>query len=283
MSFAASLACETELSGIGLHGGLPCRVVFRPALPRQGIRFFRTDRHGCGPIPARLEYVNSTVRGTNLSKDGAEVYTVEHILSACAGLGISDLDVLLDAPEPPIIDGSARPFVKAFREAGIKLYDVPAKRFSISAPVSYAEGPVSYLAEPSPSPEYVCIYESNHPLVRHQELAFRFEPGAYDEQIAPARTFAFEEELDYLRANGLARGGSLDNAVVIRRDSFLSGEGALRFPDEMVRHKLLDMLGDFLLLGALPGRVKITARGGGHKHNIAFARKLLHEASLTED
>lgn len=283
MAFAATLAREAELSGIGLHGGLPCRAVFRPAPSGQGIRFSRSDIAGSQPIPASLECVNSTVRGTNLSRGGAEVYTVEHILSACAGLGISDLDVLLDAPEPPIIDGSALAFARLFREAGIKFYATPLKRFTITAPVSYSDGPVSYSAEPSAGPEFFCIYESKHPLVRHQELSFGFGPGDYEARIAPARTFAFEEELDYLRANGLAKGGSLENAVVIRRDSFLSGEGGLRFPDEMVRHKLLDMLGDFLLLGAPPGRVKITARGGGHKHNIAFARRLLDTFSLTED
>ena len=282
MNRAATLGREIELAGIGLHGGLPCRAVFRPAAPGSGLRFFRTDL-GSGPIPAALEFVNSTVRGTNLSKDGAEVYTVEHALSACAGLGVTDLDILLDAPEPPALDGSALPYVKAFREAGIAPSGGKAKTYSLKNEVSYNDGPASYLAVPAPEPQCVCVYESAHPLVRHQELSFSPGRDSYDEQIAPARTFAFEEEINYLRANGLAKGGSLENAVVIRRDNFLSAEGGLRFPDEMVRHKMLDLLGDFLLLGAMPGRVSITARGGGHKHNIAFARLIEREAVFTED
>lgn len=282
MSACATLAREVELSGVGLHGGLPCRAVFRSSAPGQGIRFFRTDISS-GPIPARLEFVNSTVRGTNLSRDGAEVYTVEHALSACAGLGISDLDILLDAPEPPALDGSALPYVKAFSEAGITRSGGRVKTYSLAKEVVYDDGPVSYSATPAPAPEYRCVYESAHPLVKHQELLFAPGKDVYAEAVAPARTFAFEEEINYLRAQGLAKGGSLENAVVIRRDSFLSAEGGLRFPDEMVRHKMLDLMGDFLLLGALPGRVSITARGGGHKHNIAFARLLLREAVFTED
>ncbi|HOX23732.1 MAG TPA: UDP-3-O-acyl-N-acetylglucosamine deacetylase [Elusimicrobiales bacterium] len=282
MSGCVTLAGETSLSGIGLHGGVPCRATFRPSEAGQGLRFFRTDL-ASGPIPAKLEYVNSTLRGTNLYKDGAEVYTAEHALSACVGLGITDLDILLDAPEPPALDGSAKPYAEAFTCAGLKPGGKPVKRYSVAKTVVYEEGPVFYKAEPADGPQYVCIYESAHPLVRHQELAFRPGTDDYRVQIAPARTFAFEEEINYLRSQGLAKGGSLDNAVVIRRDSFLSSEGGLRFDDEMVRHKMLDMLGDLMLLGALPGRVKVTARGGGHKHNIAFARLLAREAVFREE
>ncbi len=271
---AFTLARAAKLAGIGLHTGEKCSVSFLPAPRGAGITFLRADIPSSRPIPARLEFVDSTVRGTNLSFEGARVHTVEHVLAACAAFGVTDLSIEMDGPEPPVMDGSSKAFAGAFAEAGVAEQGRTEELF-ISSAVEYKDGEVAYEAMPSDGPlSYAFTFLHKHPLVKRQEYAYF--PGAetFSKDIAPARTFGFEEELEYLKKAGLAKGGSLDNAVVIARDGFLTSEGGLRYPDELVRHKLLDMTGDLWLLGLPLAGMRVNAVCGGHKHNVAFAKLL---------
>lgn len=273
-----TLGNEASLEGKGLHTGKPCRIVFAPAKPGSGLRFIRKDLAGRPAVRASLGNVRTTVRGTNLGDGKAEVFTVEHVLSACAGIGIDDLDIIMDGPEPPAMDGSACQFAGAMLDAGIK--DQPGGErefFSIDREITYAAGKASYRAGPSGGFEIRVVYSNPHPLVGRQELQLAVSVDSYMKDIAPARTFGFQEEIEKLRAAGLAQGGSLDNSVIVGSDSFLTSPGGLRFADELVRHKALDLLGDLMLTGRRPGNIFIEAVCGGHLHNVNFARLLSGE------
>lgn len=259
-----------SVSGVGLHTGVPSVMTFKPA--DDGIHFVRTDIAGSLPIKADLAHVGSTLRGTNLKNDTAEVWTVEHVLSALNALGITDITVEMDGPEPPVMDGSSSVYAANLQKAGLKELpgDVPV--LTLKQPVTYSFGPISYAAEPADKLTVTFVYEHKHPLVGRQEYTVELTEGNYLQQISRARTFGFEEELAFLKAHGLAKGGSLENAVVVGKDKFLN---ELRYSNELVRHKILDLVGDFCLIGKRLGNLKITCRMGGHKHNVLFGRLLL--------
>ena len=271
-----TISQESSLQGIGLHTGNPVRLTFRPAPPNTGIRFFRTDLPGTPVIPARLGYVVTTVRGTNLGLGEAKVHTVEHVLSAATGAGVDNLDVLVTANEPPAMDGSALPFYKALLKAGIKYYPrFPKRRLNIPDEVTYDDGKGTfYRATPSDQFEINATLIHDHPLVPKLTYGMTVDLASYAVEIAPARTFCFEHEVAYLQSQGLAQGGSLDNAVVIGRDRFHTNAEGLRFKDEFVRHKILDLIGDLTLIGRPLFNLKIEAVRCGHAHNIEFAKKL---------
>ena len=272
---------EASLQGIGLHTGSKSRITFRPAPANSGIRFFRPDLPGSPMIPARLGFVVATVRGTNLGLHEAKVHTVEHVLSAATGLGIDNLDILVDANEPPAMDGSAMPFFQALLKAGIERFpEAPKRRLEIAGEVVYEDTGSRYRAVPSDHFEIEATLLHDHPLLPKLTLKFRMDPEAYASQLAPARTFCFEHEVAYLRSQGLAQGGSLENAVVIGQDKFHTNSEGLRFPDEFVRHKVLDLIGDLTLLGRSLFRMKIEAIRPGHAHNIEFAKRLNQAAAL---
>lgn len=272
---AFTLAGTAKIEGTGLHTGQKCSVTFNPVPRGAGITFTRADMPGTKPIPAGLDFVDSTVRGTNLSFEGARVHTVEHVLAACAAFTITDLSIEMTGPEPPILDGSSKAFAELFAATGLREQGTTEELF-LQAPVTYKDGETCYEAFPTETPlSYGFTFLHKHPLVKRQEYAYNPCAYTFRREIAPARTFGFEEEIAYLKQAGLAKGGSLDNAVVITRDGFLSSEGGLRFPDELARHKLLDMTGDFWLLGLPLAGMRVNAVCGGHKHNVAFA-KLLH-------
>lgn len=266
-----------SVSGVGLHTGSPSVMTFKPA--ENGIHFVRIDIPGSMPIKADLDHVGSTLRGTNLKNDTAEVWTVEHVLSTLSALGITDLLVEMDGPEPPITDGSADVYSRALLKAGIRDLDGELPQLTLKQPVTYSFGPIAYAAEPADKTTITFVYEHKHPLVGRQEYTVEFNTENYMKQIAPARTFGFEEELAFLKAHGLAKGGSLENAVVIGKDKFLN---ELRFADELVRHKILDLVGDFSLIGKRLPPLKITCRMGGHKHNVLFARLLQANAEAVK-
>lgn len=271
---------EVSLRGIGLHTGNPSTLTFRPAPPNSGIRFFRADLPGAPLVPARLGFVVTTVRGTNLGLHEAKIHTVEHVLSAATGAGVDNLDIWVDANEPPAMDGSALPFHQALLRAGLKAYPESAKRhLQIPDEVLYEDGGSFYRATPSDHLEIHATLLHDHPLVPELRLALRVDPETYVREIAPARTFCFEHEVAALKSRGLAQGGSLDNAVVIGKDRFHTGAGGLRFPDEFVRHKILDLIGDLTLVGRPLLRLRIETVRCGHAHNIAFARRL-NEAAV---
>ncbi len=272
---------EVELEGVGLHTGNKSKISFRPAPANTGIRFFRSDLTGTPMIPARLDFVLTTVRGTNLGLGEAKVHTVEHVLSACTGLGIDNIDILVTANEPPIMDGSAMPFIDALIRAGLKTLDAPKRLLHLPHEVVYAaKDGARYRATPSDKFEIEATLIHDHPLMPKMTLSMTVERESYIAEVARARTFCFEHEVAYLKSQGLAQGGTLENAIVIGKDRFHTNAEGLRFPDEFVRHKMLDLIGDLTLIGRPLFKMKIEAVRLGHAHNIEFA-KLLDAAAKT--
>lgn len=273
----ATIKNEISLEGIGLHTGNKSKLTFRPAPPNTGIRFFRTDLPGCPMIPARLSFVVATVRGTNLGLEHSEakVHTVEHVLSACTGVGVDNVDVLVSASEPPIMDGSAMPFVDALLKAGLRDYpDAPKRWLHLPGEVTYQDGRARYRAVPSERFEIKATLIHDHPLMPKMTLEMSVDHDSYLQAVARARTFCFEHEVAYLRSQGLAQGGSLDNAIVIGKDKFHTNGEGLRYDDEFVRHKTLDLIGDLTLIGRPLFKMRIEAECLGHSHNIEFAKRL---------
>ncbi|PIU19189.1 MAG: UDP-3-O-[3-hydroxymyristoyl] N-acetylglucosamine deacetylase [Elusimicrobia bacterium CG08_land_8_20_14_0_20_59_10] len=272
-----TIKTHAALEGIGLHRGKPSRVVFLPAAGPTGLRFSGPGSET--PVPALLTSVAGTARGTNIRCGETVLYTVEHLLSAAAGLGLDDLDMEISGEEPPAMDGSALPFAEALLKAGIT--DKAGQESPAAAAFGafeFSAGESRYRAEPRPGPLSVkLIYDYPHKLVGRQELEFTLSAETYRKEVAPARTFGFSHELEALKAAGLARGGSLDNAVVITETEILARNG-LRFPDEFVRHKLLDLLGDLALSGLPLSGMRIEAERSGHAANVNFAKLLLEKA-----
>ena len=265
-----TLAKSTVVSGIGLHTGVPSKMTFKPA--ENGITFLRTDIPHAQPIVAHAANVGSTLRGTNLKNDTAEVWTVEHVLSALHAAGITDAAVEMDGPEPPVTDGASDVYLDAFLQAGLREISQEQPVLKITQKITYTCGNISYSAEPADKLTFTFIYRHKNPLLAYQEYTFEFNLENYKNLIARARTFGFEEELAFLKAHGLAKGGNLENAVIVGKDKFIN---ELRFPDEPVRHKILDLVGDISLTGKKLPPLKITCEGGGHKHNVIFAKILL--------
>jgi len=269
MTYRRTLKREVECTGIGLHSGKPVQLRLEPAPPESGIRFFRRDVGV--EIPARLEYLARLDHATTLSRDGLSIGTVEHLLSALSGLGVDDARVVVSGPEVPILDGSASPFVILIHEAGLRPQPVPRRYLKVRQPVEVVRG--SKRVRLSPSDHFRVSYEIgfDHPLLRHQAVSLRVTPSAFVESIAPARTFGFLREVELLRQNGLALGGSLENAVVIGESGVLN---KLRFPDEFVRHKVLDAIGDLALIGH-PIVGHLEGCKAGHALHTALARELM--------
>lgn len=261
---------QAVVTGIGLHTGAPSTMTFKPA--QNGITFLRTDLPGATPIAAHVKNVGSTLRGTNLKNDTAEVWTIEHAMSALHALGITDVCVEMDGPEPPVTDGASDQYVDALLKAGIRELDSEQPVLNIKQKITYSCGNISYSAQPAEKLTFTFVYRHKHPLLAHSEYSFEFTQENYIQQIARARTFGFEEELEFLKAHGLAKGGNLENAVIVGKDAFVN---PLRFPDEPVRHKLLDLIGDISLTGHKLPPLAIRCECGGHKHNIIFASLLL--------
>ena len=261
---------STVVTGIGLHTGAPSTMTFKPS--QHGITFLRTDLPGATPIVAQVSNAGSTLRGTNLKNNTAEVWTIEHAMSALHALGITDVAVEMNGPEPPVTDGASDLYVDALLKAGIRELGTEQPLLNIKQKITYTCGNILYSAEPADKLTFTFVYRHKHPLVAHLEYSFEFSEQNYIEQIARARTFGFEEELEFLKAHGLAKGGNLENAVIIGKDKFINER---RFPDEPVRHKLLDLIGDISLTGRKLPPLDIRCECGGHKHNIIFASILL--------
>ncbi|MBI5238864.1 MAG: UDP-3-O-[3-hydroxymyristoyl] N-acetylglucosamine deacetylase [Elusimicrobia bacterium] len=274
-----TLKDEVTLKGVGLHTGNRSQVVFRPAPANSGLRFFRTDLPGTPMIPARLEFVVTTVRGTNLGLGEAKVHTVEHVLAACTGVGLDNADILVSANEPPILDGSALPFASALLQAGLAELPAPKRAQIIPGEVVYADGAARYSAVPSDGFSITATLVHDHPLMPKMTQTVRVDGESFLRELAPARTFCFEHEVAFLRSQGLAQGGSLDNAIVIGKDRFHTNSEGLRFPDEFVRHKMLDLVGDLTLVGRPLFRMRVEAQCPGHAHNVEFAKRLAAAAA----
>jgi UDP-3-O-[3-hydroxymyristoyl] N-acetylglucosamine deacetylase len=257
---------EISVSGIGLHTGKNVNIRLKPAGADHGIVFIRTDLPGRPMTKANLNNMSSTVRGTNLGN----ISTIEHILSALYALSITNLYVEIDGPEPPALDGSTKQYIELIAKAGITDQASEVKCITVNEPVFIAEDGKCLIAVPSD--RFTVSFMINYPLgfIGTQFYKFEFSSRKYVKDIAPARTYGFIDELEALKNQGLALGASEENAVAISRDGYLT---KLRFKDEMVRHKILDLIGDLSLLGA---EIKAHVIGirSGHGLNIKFAKKL---------
>ncbi|HLA13619.1 MAG TPA: bifunctional UDP-3-O-[3-hydroxymyristoyl] N-acetylglucosamine deacetylase/3-hydroxyacyl-ACP dehydratase [Gemmatimonadaceae bacterium] len=267
-----TLARPAVLEGIGLHLGVVCRVIFQPARSRQGIVFSRTDCAGNPRIRAHVSEVSGSDRQTRLGKGESAVHTVEHVLAAVAGMGIDDLTIEMNAPEPPILDGSAAPFLAAFVEAGLATLDGEPEFLQLSEPVRIIDGSSVYEAYPSENLELDVTIEFPHPMIGRQSRCFTVTSDSFARELSGARTFGFVHEVDELRAKGLIKGASLSNAVVMDDTDSLSGD--LRWPDEFVRHKALDCVGDLALAGARV-RARIVAVKPSHRGTVTLVREMV--------
>jgi UDP-3-O-[3-hydroxymyristoyl] N-acetylglucosamine deacetylase len=274
MNVQRTLRRSVSCAGIGLHSGNKVTLSLKPAPSDFGIRFRRTDLGGI-EIPATVQHLAGINYATGLSREAGTVDTVEHLLAALVSLGIDNVIVELNHPEVPIMDGSAGPFVYLINEAGVKRLTSPRRYLKVVRPISLSRGDKRIAVYPSEHFKVTYSIAFEHPLLRHQSRTMRINEESFVEEIAPARTFGFLKEVEMLRQQGLALGGSLENAVVIGDTGILNN--ALRFDDEFVRHKMLDVIGDLALVGH-PIIGHLVAHRGGHALHTAFAAKVLEES-----
>ncbi|MFL5273466.1 MAG: UDP-3-O-acyl-N-acetylglucosamine deacetylase [Anaeromyxobacteraceae bacterium] len=269
--YQRTVAKRVSCTGVGLHTGMPATLSLAPAAPDTGIVFVRRDLGV--EIPARADNVVDSTLSTTLGVNSARVATVEHVLAALTGMGVDNCRVEVDGPEIPILDGSAAPFVYLVREAGVR-QQRPGKRFLLlQRAVEVRDGDKLARLEPAQEMSIRFTVDFDHPLVTDQSFDFTFSDRRFAREVAPARTFCFVRDIERMKAAGLAKGGTLENAIVIDDFSILN-PGGLRFPDEFARHKVLDAVGDLSLVG-MPLIAAFTARKSGHAMNQALVRKLL--------
>lgn len=262
-------------SGVGLHGGVKVTITLRPAAPDTGIIFRRIDRPEPVDIPASALMVGDTRMCSCLERDGVKIGTIEHLMSAFAGLGIDNAWVDLDAPEVPILDGSAAPFVFLIQSAGIEEQNAAKKFIRVTAPIEVRDGDKWARFDPYEGYKLTFSIVFNHPAIDKsaQKTEIDFAEHSYVREISRARTFGFMQEVEFLRENGLALGGGLENAIVLDEYRVLNADG-LRYGDEFVKHKVLDAIGDLYLLGH-PLLAAFSAYKSGHALNNMLARELL--------
>jgi UDP-3-O-[3-hydroxymyristoyl] N-acetylglucosamine deacetylase len=274
MNSQRTLRRQVSCSGIGLHSGNKVTLSLKPAPIDYGIRFQRSDLGGL-EIPATVTHLGGIQLATGLTREAVSVETVEHLLAALTALGIDNVIVELNTPEVPIMDGSAAPFVYLIlNEAGVKRLPAPKKFLKVLRPISLSQGDKRIALYPSDHFKVTYSISFDHPLIRHQSRTMKITDETFVEEIAPARTFGFLKEVELLRQRGLALGGSLDNAIVLGETGVLNN--ALRFEDEFVRHKILDVIGDLSLVG-YPVIGHLVAHRGGHALHTAFAARILEE------
>ncbi|HXA44317.1 MAG TPA: UDP-3-O-acyl-N-acetylglucosamine deacetylase [Candidatus Angelobacter sp.] len=267
-----TLSRPASFSGIGLHSGNRVNMTLLPAPVNHGVRFLRMDLEGKPEIEARVENVSETSRSTTLAKGNVKIHTVEHILAALAGYEIDNAIVELDANEPPIADGSSREFCKVIQAAGIVPQDEKRESFTPVEPIEFKMGETIMVLFPDNGFKVTCTSADKNGRFT-QYYSTEISPKTWEKELAHARTFCFFEEIEFLIKNGLIKGGSLENAIVIRDDAVLTTE-PLRYPEEFVRHKMLDILGDLSLTGK-PIRGHVIAVRPSHAANCEFARLIV--------
>ena len=297
MSKQKTIEKPVSISGVGLHTGQKVNMTLKPAPENNGIIFVRTDLEGHPVIEAKADYVSGTLRGTTLEKNGVQINTVEHVLAAVSGMDLDNIIIELDASEPPIMDGSAMPFVEMIEEAGIKQQEAEREVYVVKENISYIDPDTGseMILMPSDKFQVTCMVDFGTKVLGTQN-AYLKDLSEFKEQIAGARTFSFLHELEVLLKNGLIKGGDLNNAIVFvdkeindetlellkkafkRDDIQVKPNGilnnlALRWPNEAARHKLLDIIGDLTLIG-MKIQGKVIASKPGHKINTAFAKKV---------
>ncbi|HXH50693.1 MAG TPA: UDP-3-O-acyl-N-acetylglucosamine deacetylase [Terriglobia bacterium] len=276
MTHQNTIARAVSTEGIGLHTGVPVHVLLLPAPSGTGIVFKRVDLDGFA-IKAKAKNVARVSYATSLMRKGVLISTTEHLLSALAASAVDNVFVEIDNLEVPIMDGSAIPFLKLIREAGLKQQRAPRSWAKIIKPVEVVDGQKRISIFPAEDFKITYRISFNHPLIGDQERTFTMNLPGYERGIAPARTFGFFDEVEMLRQSGLIRGGSLENAIVLTKTGVMNPEG-LRFPDEFCRHKILDVIGDLVMFGR-PLLGHVVADRAGHAMHIALVSRLLREKS----
>ena len=273
-----TIDAEASIAGVGLHTGANTRLTCRPGQAGQGIVFRRTDLPGSPEVPASLDTVRETERRTGLGSGAAIVQTIEHLLAATFALELDDLRLDLDGPEPPILDGSFQPFLALLAGAGVRHLPGTPTTIRPAGPIELAEGGARYRVVPAPNLRLSVTIEWPHPLIGRQAGDWVITPAVFATELAAARTFGFASEVAELRRQGLLKGGSTDSAVVLTEDGMVGT--SLRWPDEFLRHKTGDLIGDLTLLG---GRLQahITAERPSHRGNVALARAIRQSTVLS--
>jgi UDP-3-O-[3-hydroxymyristoyl] N-acetylglucosamine deacetylase len=279
LRFETTLHRAVEARGVGLHSGVPVSIRILPAPVSTGIVFVRTDLENF-PIPASWRHVAKVSYATSLMRQGVLLSTTEHLLSVFYSMGIDNAYVEIDNLEVPILDGSGQPFVALIAEAGIRTYRRKRRYLRVRRPISVEDHGKRISILPAECFHLTCEIDFPHPLVGRQALELEVTPERYAAEIAPARTFGFEYELDQMRTMGLIRGASLENAVCFTRDGVLN-PGGLRAPDECCRHKALDLIGDLALLGR-PLLGHVIAERAGHAMHAALVARIMSDPSLYE-
>lgn len=273
MRLQQTLANSVSCTGVGLHSGQPATLTLRPAPPDTGIVFVNRNGQGGASLAASVEHLVATELCTAISGNGVQVKTIEHILAALAGLNVDNAYVEVDADEAPVMDGSSAPFVRMIRSAGIIPQNLSQSFLKLTRPLEVVDGSKRIRIEPSATPRITYSIQYDHPLIQTQAYSYEYSTGAFESEIAEARTFGFLQEVEALWARGLGRGGNLDNTVVLSKDGVLN-ESGLRFANEFVRHKVLDLIGDFSLLG-LPFIGHLIADRSGHALHTRLVKQIL--------
>ncbi len=268
-----------SITGIGLHSGIYTKVALHPAPAGSGITFVRADLAGLR-IPALQASTTALDYATTVGKDDVAVGTVEHLLSAIMACGITDIDIKIDGPEVPIVDGSSLPFMHLIDAAGVRTLGSEIPVLKIKKPIEIVDGEKTIRITPANRLILKYKIDFNHPSIGRQSMQFDFNHDSFLKKIAPARTFGFMRDVEKLRAAGLARGGSVENCIVLDDQGVVNGE--LRFRDEFVRHKILDLLGDLALVGR-PIVGEITASKAGHAMHSRFVEQILKAAAEQDE
>lgn len=278
MAAQRTIRRSVTCAGIGLHSGLKVTLSLKPAPANWGIRFQRTDLPG-SEIPAHVTHLSGRQQlQTGLVSDKASVDTVEHLLAALRSLGVDNVTVELNHPEVPIMDGSAAPWVYLIQDAGIKELAAPRRTIRVLKSIQVQDGDKRIALFPADRFKISYTISFDHPLLRHQQKTLDLDEQVFMDEIAPARTFGFLKEVEMLRQRGLALGGSLENAIVLGETGVLN---PLRFEDEFVRHKILDVIGDLALVGH-PIQGHLVVHRGGHALHTSLAAELLRQPDAWE-
>lgn len=276
MAFQTTLVKSVEYTGVGLHSGKEVGITLNPAAAGSGIIFIRTDLPGRPSVEAKIARVTNTLRATTLENGEAKVFTVEHLLSALSAMGVDNCLIEMNAAEPPVADGSALPYVRLIEQAGIvELPNTVRQVFTVKEALSIRRPDKFITILPYDGLRITFTSINPHPLLGVQFGDYEIDKDTYLREIAPARTIGFMHEVEALKAQGLALGGSLDNVVVYDQDKVLT---PLRFADELVRHKILDIIGDLSLTGWVRGHV--IAVKSSHALNTALAQKIIESVQM---
>ncbi|MEJ2656014.1 MAG: UDP-3-O-acyl-N-acetylglucosamine deacetylase [Desulfobacterales bacterium] len=275
-----TIARSANCTGIGIHSGKRVNLTIKPAPPNHGIKFIRKDLLDCPVISAHFNMVVDTSLATVIGYEGFIVSTIEHLMASFAGLSIDNALVEVDNYEMPIMDGSAGPFTSMIKSAGIRELDTPRYFFVVKEPIELIKDGKMVGIYPCSTYKITCTIEYDHPLINQQSYSVEVSERVWEQDISKARTFGFLHEYEYLKRYGLARGVTLENVIAIDGKDVIN-EGGLRYQDEFVRHKILDCIGDFSLLG-MPILGHVVAKKSGHAFNHSFLKRFFAEKESWE-